>query len=182
MRCIRPPNIVRSDQKRYRQAGREKGPPREPSGAGRVGRRRKEAADMEFSRRLRKPRKRNVAAFFRRGAPDRICLHFLPLAENYGCVGRNADAQQSPGLLHLFFQILSCDISEGGCGAFALRNMVRLTGFEPALLAKLEPKSSVSANFTTGAFSFPQEVFYHLTFGLSSDLIYTIYIIIAKMP
>ena len=32
-----------------------------------MGKRRKEAADMEFSRLLWKPRKRNAAAFFRRG-------------------------------------------------------------------------------------------------------------------
>ncbi len=31
--------------------------------------------------------------------------------------------------------------------------MVRLTGLEPALLSELEPKSNVSADFTTGAYS-----------------------------
>ena len=31
--------------------------------------------------------------------------------------------------------------------------MVRLTGLEPAHLAAPEPKSGVSANFTTGAFA-----------------------------
>ena len=50
-----------------RAEGSKTGTPREPSKAGRVGKRRKEAADMEFSRLLRKPRKRNGAAFFRRG-------------------------------------------------------------------------------------------------------------------
>ena len=33
-------------------------------------------------------------------------------------------------------------------------SLVRLTGLEPALLAELEPKSNVYANFTTGAYLF----------------------------
>ena len=31
--------------------------------------------------------------------------------------------------------------------------LVRLTGLEPAFLAEMEPKSIVSANFTTGAYT-----------------------------
>ena len=42
-----------------------------PSKQASMGKRRKDAADMQFSRLLRKPRKRNAAAFFRRGAADR---------------------------------------------------------------------------------------------------------------
>ena len=38
-----------------------------PSKCGSMGRRRKETADMQLSRLLRKPRKRNAAGFFRRG-------------------------------------------------------------------------------------------------------------------
>ena len=33
-----------------------------------------------------------------------------------------------------------------------LLSLVRLTGLEPALLSKIEPKSIVYANFTTGAY------------------------------
>ena len=38
-----------------------------PSKRGSMGKRRREPADMQFSRLLRKPRKRNAAGFFRRG-------------------------------------------------------------------------------------------------------------------
>ncbi len=49
-------------------------------------------------------------------------------------------------------------------GAFVV--FLRLTGVEPALLAKIDPKSIVYANFTTGA---EQSIkVYHLFSALSS--------------
>ena len=50
-----------------------------PSKRGSIGRRRKETADVEFSRLLRKPRKRNGAGFFRRGDPCGTRTHICSL-------------------------------------------------------------------------------------------------------
>ena len=50
-----------------------------PSKRGSMGKRRKETADVEFSRLLRKPRKRNGAGFFRRGDPCGTRTHICSL-------------------------------------------------------------------------------------------------------